>query len=152
MEIIDEKIREKWKNYIWQSLIAGFSIAMILGFFASVVGLVIVGAVGATSFTVFTIPDHKTARTRNVLGGQAIGAIVGLFCSTLIIDPVRGGSGVALAAFLMVTLDAEHPPAAGTALGLSIDPSPEGVIFVLAASGILSFTRFVLSKYLKDLT
>lgn len=152
MEIIDEKVRKKWKNYLWQSAIAGLSIAVILVFFASIVGLVIVAAVGATSFTVFTIPNHKTARTRSVFGGQAIGAIVGLICSAFFLDPIRGGAGVALAALLMVTLNAEHPPAAGTALGLSIDPSPEGALFVLAASGILSLTGFLLSEYLKDLT
>ncbi|KXA93082.1 hypothetical protein AKJ64_01460 [candidate division MSBL1 archaeon SCGC-AAA259E17] len=150
MEIIDEKVRKKWKNYLWQSAIAGLSIAVILVFFASIVGLVIVAAVGATSFTVFTIPNHKTARARSVFGGQAIGAIVGLICSTFFLDPIRGG--VSLAALLMVTLNAEHPPAAGTALGLSIDPSPEGALFVLAASGILSLTGFLLSEYLKDLT
>ncbi|KXB00056.1 hypothetical protein AKJ41_04465 [candidate division MSBL1 archaeon SCGC-AAA259O05] len=152
MEIIDEKVRKKWKNYLWQSAIAGLSIAVILVFFASIVGLVIVAAVGATSFTVFTIPNHKTARARSVFGGQAIGAIVGLICSTFFLDPIRGGAGVSLAALLMVTLNAEHPPAAGTALGLSIDPSLEGALFVPAASGILSLTGFLLSEYLKDLT
>lgn len=152
LEVIKEKIREKWKNYLWQSSIAGLSIALILGLFASMVGLVIVAAVGATSFTVLTIPNHSTARPKNVICGQTIGAIVGLACSTLVLDPIRGGSAVALGTLLMVTINAEHPPAAGTALGLAIKPSPEGAIFVLAASSVLSIMKLALSKYLKDLT
>lgn len=152
MEIIDEKFREKWKNYIWQSLAAGISIALILILFTSAIDLVIIAAVGASAFTVFAIPKHVTAQTKNVIGGQAIGAAVGLICSLLPLISLQGGLAVFLATLLMVTLDTEHPPAAGTALGLAINPSSKGAIFVLSAVIILSLIKMGLSDQLQDLT
>lgn len=152
LKILDEKVEERWKNYVWQSVVAGISIAVILTFFVSVVDLVIVAAVGATSFTVFAIPYHKTARPRNVIGGQAIGVLVGLVFSYVPLVVLQGALAVTFVTLFMVTLDCEHPPAAGTALGLAVSPSFEGGIFVLSAVVVLSGIRLGLSEHLVDLT
>lgn len=164
MQIVDEKIRERWKNYLWQSTAAGLSIILILAFFTPIEDLtaVIVAAAGATAFTVFCIPNHVTATPRNVIGGQAIGTATGLLCSFIPMVPLQGGIAVGIAAGLMVILDAEHPPAAGTALGLAIGPTPvlglevgptiERALFILSAAVIFSLIRRALIDELEDLT
>lgn len=152
MQIVDEKFKEKWKNYIWQSLAAGTSIALVMILFISAIDLVIIAAVGASAFTVFAIPKHVTAQMKNVIGGQALGAAMGLVCSLLPLVSLQGGLAVFLATLLMVTLNTEHPPAAGTALGLAVNPSSKGAIFVLAAVIILSLIKMSLSEQLQDLT
>lgn len=152
MKILDEKVKKNWDNYLWQSLGAGISIFLVLVLFTSTVDLVIKAAVGSTAFTVFALPDHSTARPRSVIGGQTIGALVGLSCSLLPGLYLQGGLAVAMVSFLMVTFDSEHPPAAGTALGLAISPSWEGAVFVLLSSGVLSAVRWALRDSLVDLT
>lgn len=151
MYILDKKIREKWKNYLWQSAAAGFSLALILLVFTPIVNLVIVAAAGATCFTVFAIPNHVTAQTRNIVGGQGLGIVAGLACSLLPHLALQGGLAVGLATLAMVMLNAEHPPAAGTALGLAIQPTPERAIFIISAAVIFALVRLGLSDYLEDL-
>lgn len=51
----------------------------------------------------------------------------------------------------MVITNAEHPPAAGTALGLPITPVLEGGMFILAAAIVLSAIRSDLSPWIQDL-
>lgn len=97
-------------------------------------------------------PSSHNGAKRNVIGGQTIGAGVGLVCSYLPFLSLQGGVAIALASFLMVTLDSEHPPAAGTALGLAIMASWEGAVFVLLASIALSSIRWALLDELEDLT
>ena len=60
---------------------------------------------------------------------------------------------VGISIFLMVALDAEHPPAGGTALGVAITGfSPNMVIAVLTSSIVLSLAHRFSKRFLKDLT
>lgn len=151
MSVVDEKVEKRWKNYLWQSAAAGISI-FVLTLFMPRINLVLVASAGATAFTVFAIPHHLTARTRNVIGGQTIGTLTGLSCSMLPYDPLKGGMAVGIGTLIMVSLNTEHPPAAGTALGLTIAPAPDRTAFILAAAVILALIRLSLSDYLRDLT
>jgi len=151
MRILSKSFEEKWKNYIWQSFGAGLSIILLVAF-KDLIGLVLVAAAGSTAFTVFGIPHNRTAKTRNIIGGSIICGLLGLVCSYF--SPVwfGGGVAVALSSFFMVLVDAEHPPAAGAALGLAYSSTPgTGFIFVLTTSVIFSLIRYFLKPYLKDL-
>jgi len=56
-------------------------------------------------------------------------------------------------AYLMVALDAEHPPAGGTALGVAITGfSPSVMIAVLTSSIVLSLAHRFSKRFLRDLT
>ena len=58
---------------------------------------------------------------------------------------------VGISALLMVITDTEHPPAAGTALGLIIPGySHYAVVFILSGALILSALRFVLRPKIVD--
>jgi membrane protein implicated in regulation of membrane protease activity len=59
---------------------------------------------------------------------------------------------VGLSLFLMSLTNTEHPPAAGTALGIVVQPwSYQIVIFVLVSVISLAIIRRLLSRYLRDL-
>jgi len=135
---------------VWQSAAAGLTLFFILFVFSRVIELVIVAAAGATTFTVFALPHHGTAQPRNVIGGHVIGIAVGFACSFLPLIP-SGSLAVGLSTLLMVPMDAEHPPAAGTALGLVVFPSLGGAAFILAAAIGLSLARLGLASRMRDL-
>lgn len=158
-----EKVREfkaHWKAYVFQSLFATISI-----FFVLVVmdfsKAVIVASIGATTFIIFALPNKLTARPYNVIGGH----IVGILCGTLgawmavhipLDHPGIRAAGdalaVGLAMFIMVVTDTEHPPAAGTALGVAIYGFSWGITGeVIAAAVLLSLIRFFFRKELRDL-
>jgi CBS-domain-containing membrane protein len=59
---------------------------------------------------------------------------------------------VGLSIFLMVALDVEYPPAAGTALGVAITEFSLSVALTILISSIcLSAAHHLLKRYLRDL-
>ncbi|MBS3814965.1 MAG: HPP family protein [Hadesarchaea archaeon] len=154
MRLLDEKIKEKWKNYLWQSVGAGASLILVLILFSDVINLFIVAAAGSTTFIVFALPNQKTARPRNVIGGHAIGVLIGVLCIYISPTYLSGGLAVGISTLLMVSTDSEHPPAAGTALGLStlaIESSISSSLFILAAAVGLSIIRLGLLSRMENL-
>ena len=62
-------------------------------------------------------------------------------------------AAVGIAMFVMVVFDLEHPPAAGTALGIAILGAGEGAILaVLIGSVVLALAHRLLRRWLRDLT
>ncbi|KXA90549.1 hypothetical protein AKJ37_00105 [candidate division MSBL1 archaeon SCGC-AAA259I09] len=149
--LLSKELREKWENYVWQSAAAGISIFLILYIFVDVINLILLAAAGSSAFTVFALPNNRTAKIRNLNGSYIICVIVGLACSVFGNIWTSGGLAVGFAAFLMVITDTEHPPAAGAALYLSAEPTVKGAIFILIASVVFSVLRYLLSPWLKDL-
>lgn len=138
--------------YIIQSLLAAatlFIIILILGRER----MVVASAIGATAFIVFAMPKGVSAQTRNVIGGHIVGlAAGGVFLAVSLPFSLECALAVALAIFLMVALDVEHPPAAGTALAVVINEvSRDAFMAILASALILSQCRYYLRYYLKDL-
>ncbi|MDD3656438.1 MAG: HPP family protein [Atribacterota bacterium] len=79
----------------------------------------------ATAFTIFVMPHNITTSKRNVLGGYIIGMVFGLLF--FIIHPSSGvgqdaiyALAVACSMFTMTIMYLEHPPTAGTALGVVV--------------------------------
>jgi CBS-domain-containing membrane protein len=149
---IKSKFKKLWKYYFLQSLLATivlFVLVLILGRYK----LVVISAMGATSFIVFAMPKAASAQTRNVIGGHLAGlAAGGIFYLTTLPFFVEYSLAVGLAIFLMVALDVEHPPAAGTALAVVINEvSLDVFITIMLSAVILSQCRYYLRNYLKDL-
>ncbi|MHC4552918.1 MAG: HPP family protein [Planctomycetota bacterium] len=155
------EFRSYWKYFLFQSLLAGFSIFLIvlaLGLRQSV----IIASLGATAFVVFALPEKITAHPRNVIGGHAVGLICGKAGFLLLqfipgvgtVEQAAGfGLAVGLAIFVMVILDMEHPPAAGTAFGIVTTGATLPVVFGVMFFAIsLSLIRWLLRNYLRDLT
>ncbi len=150
---ITDKFKKLWIYYILQSLLAAlalFVLVLVLGKDK----MVLISAMGATSFIAFAMPKAVSAQTRNIIGGHLVGLACGtIFYFTPLPYLVEYPCVVGIAIFLMVALDVEHPPAAGTALAVVInEASPiDAFVIIMISALILSQSRYFLRRYLKDL-
>ena len=152
-----EEFRLYWKHYVLQSLFATLAVFIVL-YFLSLQDAVIIASLGATAFIVFAMPDSLMAQPRNVIGGHLVGLFWGFVFSLVphaatIEDLVCYSLAVGLSIFTMVVTDTEHPPAAGTALGVAITGmSPNVLVAVILSIVLLSLMHRFFKPYLRDLT
>ncbi|MFC1957099.1 HPP family protein [Chloroflexota bacterium] len=166
MYLIDKSFKKAPKSYIRQSLLAASVVAIILIFFRTLGGLVIVAALGASTFIVFAMPDSITAEPRRLIGGHAVGLLSGVLCHLVFLSGhlgkltanqdvlfiLAGALSMGLAIFLMTITDTEHPPAATTAIGVIVGGrSYKVALFVLLSALCLALARRLLRPHLKDL-
>ena len=166
MRIIDKSFTRAPKSYIVQSLLAIVALAIILTFVEVMTHAAIVAALGASTFIVFAMPHSITAQPRRLIGGHIVGMLCGFLCyyvfltgpleklfgDTEFILWVAGALSVGLSIFLMTITNTEHPPAAGTALGIvAHEWSAQTIIFVLVFAISLAIVRRLLRRYLRDL-
>ena len=167
------EFRAHWKNYVFQSLLA--TIAVFIIFWAlGVREAVIIASLGATSFVIFALPHSLMAKPRNVIGGHIVGLVCGVV-GAILADFVPDMTGlspgqfaiacnnaghaaayavsVGLAIFIMVVIDTEHAPAAGTALGIAINGFSINIAATVMLFAVLMvLIRRLLRKYMRDLT
>lgn len=164
MRIFDSSFKQSPKSYIVQSLMAMAFLAVILYFVEFLTQAAIVVALGSSTFIIFAMPRSITARPRRLVGGHLVGIIVGAACFYLLLggsSPEEAGQfttiivyafAVGLSLFMMTITGTEHPPAAGTALGLAAYGwSSATVIFIFLCAVGLSVVRRLLRPYLRDL-
>ena len=169
--------RAYWKNYVFQSLLATVSIFLVLTIL-DMDEAVLIASLGATAFVVFALPEKITAQPRNVIGGHFVGLICGFLgvmilhllpVSINIVENAIYALTVGLSIFIMTITDTEHPPAAGTAMGVVLKgfaehPSTGNAVMdlvksmnlqimiqVMVFAVIFSVIRLVLRKHLRDL-
>lgn len=150
---IVDKFKKLWKYYFLQSLLAGIAL-FILVLDLGKERMVAISAMGATAFIVFAMPRDISAQTRNVIGGHLVGLVSGtIFYFVPLPYFIEYPLVVGIAVFVMVALDVEHPPAAGTALAVVINEAYPLDVFVAVMVGavILSQCRYYLRHHLKDL-
>ena len=154
---IRAEFRRLWKNYLYQSCLATAVVFIVL-LLLTVEHAVVIASIGATAFIIFTMPRSITAKPRRVIGGHIVGFLSGSLCaliphSTTISAIAVYALAVGISILLMVTLDVEHPPASGTALGTAITGfSPHVMLAVITSSIVLSLAHHFLKRFLKDLT
>ena len=153
-------------NYVAQAILATLAMMVILLLEDVVLRAAIVVAMASTVFTIFVVPNSVAATPRKVVGGHLMGVAAGSLVAAVIglpaIAPMVEDSRllfdslapltVGLSIALMVVTDAEHPPAAGAALGLVVHGwtlSSVGVILIGAIA--LSVIRMVLRPRLVNL-
>jgi CBS-domain-containing membrane protein len=130
----------------------------IVLYFLSLQHAIIIASIGATAFIVFMMPDNITAQARNVVGGQLVGLFFGFLFSlfpqpALIYSIIVYSVAVGASIFTMVVTDTEHPPAAGTALGVAITGiSLDVFIEVVMSIILLSLIHRFFKPYMRDLT
>ena len=166
IHLVDRNFLQKPKHYILQSLLAVIAVAVILYFVETITHAAIVAALGASSFIVFTMPKTVAAEPRRLIGGHIVGIICGLifyyscytgpaetfFGSNEIIHWLPAAFAVGLSILLMTIFNFEHPPAAGTALGIvTHDWTWETIIFIVVFAISLAIIGTLLKKYLKNL-
>jgi CBS-domain-containing membrane protein len=166
MEIIDKSFIKAPKSYIIQSLLAVLALAIVLYFVEFLTHAAIVAALGASTFIVFAMPHSITARSRALIGGHIIGLVSGTVCYFAFLTGPLGriatqwefttlfvySLAVGLSIFLMSLTNSEHPPAAGTALGIvAHEWSHSIIIFIILAAISLAIIRRLLRGRLRDL-
>jgi CBS-domain-containing membrane protein len=149
-------MRTPWHRYLFQSLLAVASLALIL-FLLRWRHWAIVTALGSTVFVLFVMPHRPVAAPRNTFVGHLIGIVCGLLCAYI---PHRTELGTALvyalavglSIFVMLLTDTEQPPAAGTALAFVIRGYDlTALVGTLLSVLILSVIHLILKPYLRDL-
>ena len=146
------KFKKLWPYYIIQSLLAA-TVLLIIVLLLGKDKMVVASAMGATSFIFFAMPKSVSAQTKNVIGGHVVALVAGgLFYFLPLPYPLEYALVVGCAILLMVALDVEHPPAAGTALAVVINEvTLDAFITILVSAVILSQCRYYLRNRLRDL-
>lgn len=166
IRIIDRAFLKSPRQYIIQSLMAVATVVLILTFVEVLTHAAIVAALGSTVFIVFAMPNTIAAEPRRIIGGHITGIVAGaLFYFIFFTGPLSESFGaigylhwipaalaVGLSLFVMTVFNLEHPPAAGTALGIVVHEwSNTALIFVLVFAVSLAIIKTLLKKHLKDL-
>ena len=151
-----------WKNYVFQSLAAAATVFVLLLLVSIQKKPVIIASVAATTFIVFAMPGYITARAGNIIGGHVIGMLCGFVIPAIplhyLMSPRVSVSllfalAVGVSIFIMVITDTEHPPAAGTALGVAIAGfSVKITVTILVCVTILGAVHYFFRDKLRDLT
>ena len=130
-----------------------------------VVRAAIVVAIASSVFIVFVMPHSRASIPRRVIGGHVVAVIVASGFALLHLTPVGGfaaeshlasdlmaAAAVGLTILIMVSSNTEHPPAAGTVLGLAIEGwALSAVFFVLLGAVMLSVVHAFLRPRLINL-
>lgn len=157
--LFDKNLKPRMKNYLFQCGLAILSLIAILMVQSALFSEAIVVSVASAAFTIFVFPDSIASTPRRVIGGQIVAILAGaiffaiLHTSTLesaaetinLVPSVAAALAVGLSILIMVATNTEHPPAAGVALGIVIDPWQwSAIAFVLIGALALSIIRAVL--------
>ena len=166
LHLIDQSFQRSPKSFIIQSLLAVVILAAILYFVETLTHAAIVAALGSSAFVVFAMPQSVAAQPRRLIGGHVVGILSGTLCYFVFLQGPLGeiitgwefttlfiyALAVGLSIFLMAVTNTEHPPAAGTALGIAAHVwSFQVVLFILLSVIILAVIRAVMKSRLKDL-
>lgn len=164
--IIDRKFKKNTLKYIFQCLLATFTILAVLIFFDVLNEAALITALGASAFIVFTMPTQYSSDPRRLIGGYFVGLVVGFIFYFISISyfgttlfgyhttslVIYSSIAVGFSIFIMAVTNTEHAPTAGIALGLVINRWDYlTIIFIIIAIFWLANIRFILRSYLIDL-
>lgn len=162
----DSQFKTRRFAYLFQALMAGLVIVIALSVMSTVKQTALLAAMGASAFIAFTMPHQARSGARPMIGGYVVGIICGvavsgfsdMLCPSVfelsprVVAALAGGIAVAASTFLMVVTDAEHPPAAGVALGLVLNEWDHWTILVmLGGITTLYAAKRLLRRYMSDL-
>ena len=164
--LFDKNLKPKMKNYLFQCGLAILSLIVILMVQSALFSEAIVVSVASAAFTIFVFPDSIASTPRRVIGGQIVAILAGaMFFAILnipalestaetmtLLPSVAAALAVGLSILIMVATNTEHPPAAGVALGIVIDPWQwSAIAFVLIGALALSVIRVILKPKMINL-
>ena len=175
---LDPETGEKWFwrdpgfakypwQFVFQAILAAVVMLVILAFVQSLSSAAIAAGLASSVVGVFINPSNRTARIRSVVGGHGVALLLGsVFSFILFLGPIEAflsdqrilsnlslAVAVGLAMLMMAITNSEHPPAAGTALGMASREFDLLVFFsIIGAVALLAVMKLVLRHHLRDLT
>ena len=175
---LDPETGEKWVwrdpgfakfpwMFVFQAGLATAVMLAILTFVHSLSSAAIAAGLASSVVGIFIGPSNRTAHVRSVVGGHGVALLFGsIFSFILLFGPVETyltdvdylrnfsyALAVGGAMLLMAITNTEHPPAAGTALGMA-SREFDILIFlsIIGAVIMLGAIKLALRPYLRDLT
>ena len=174
----DPETGEKWvwrdpgfagapSRFVLQAGVAALVMLAILEFVHSLSYAAIAAGLASSVVGIFVNPSNRTARVRAVVGGHGVALALGsVFSVILFLAPaeiflidhvhlrnVAYALAVGLAMLLMAITNTEHPPAAGTALGMASREFDILIFFsIIGAILMLGVIKLAIRPYLRDLT
>ncbi|MQG22270.1 MAG: HPP family protein [SAR202 cluster bacterium] len=165
--ILDQYFHSRWAHYTFQCLLAALSLLVILLVGDTLLQIAIVVGVASSAFTIFVVPNSVAATPRKVIGGHLVAGVIGSIISLTLdlqmfsayesvsaryILDIAAALSVGVGIFFMVVTNTEHPPAAGTSLGLVIHGFEwTSVVFILSSAILLSIIRLILRNRMINL-
>ena len=164
--IIDPKFSGSSRRYLFQAGLATLAMLALLLFVDSLSQAALAAGLGSSVIILFVHPTSPTATSRSLVGGHALALLLGsafallLFASPIEtflddLSPVRNLSlavSVGLLILAMAVTDTEHPPAAGTVLGMATRPwELETAGIIIGAVLLLALIKYFLRSHLRDL-
>ena len=164
--MVDPRLRGQRRVYLYQALIATAVLVVVIWVEDLLSNTAIFAAIASTAFVLFVTPRSLTASPRHVIGGHAMCVVSGLVMSAIIHsslgDDIIGGSSflfataaalaVGLGIILMGLTETEHPPAAGTALGMAlVEIDWELILVLLSSVALMSLVRRLVLPRLRNL-
>ena len=168
---IDQYIHSRWNHYFLQCCLASAFLILLLLIGDTLKTAIVVG-IASSAFTIFVVPNSVAATPRKVIGGHLLAALIGTTIALLLQSPIlieiviekrylldiAAAMSVGIGIFVMVVTNTEHPPAAGTSLGLVIhccQPSVgvdwSSISFILVSALLLSVVRVLLRDRMVNL-
>lgn len=155
------------KRYLWQAALATLVMLLVLLLVDSVADAVLAAGLGSSAVIVFVHPNSRNGALRHLVGGHMLGLAAGavaafvLFHSGWVTLPpdthhwaADVGAAITLGVVILVmsATDTEHPPAAATGLGFSLQ-SLDWTVITLFGSAVLvlAASKILLRPSLRDL-
>lgn len=164
---IDQRVAAHPGRFLIQAALASGAMLVLLLMVDSLSNAAIAAGLASSVAVIFINPSNRTARIRCVVGGHLLalllGSAVSLALGTAGLSGLLEGTPAAriaayallmgLTILLMTMLNAEHPPATGTAIGMAIRPwEPEIFGSILGAVIVLAIIKLLLRTRIRDLT
>jgi CBS-domain-containing membrane protein len=163
-KLLDSRFAANKRHYIFQATMAAVVLGAVLAMADNLSDAAVVTGIASSAFIIFMSPHSQMAHPRRVFGGHLLGAIIGLAMGALLHGLLRqphvtntivdagAAIGVGLGMLAMSVTETEHPPAAGTILGLAMGAKPvETGALVLAMATSLCLARLLLKNRMIDL-
>ena len=153
-------------RFVLQATLAAAVMLVVLAFVHSLSSAAIAAGLASSVVGIFIGPSNRTARIRAVVGGHAVALVLGsIFSAILFLAPVESflsdrrilfdlslATAVGLAMLLMAITNSEHPPAAGTALGMASREFDILIFFsIIGAVILLAVMKLAIRPHLRDL-
>jgi hypothetical protein len=153
-------------RFVLQATLAAAVMLAVLAFVHSLSSAAIAAGLASSVVGIFIGPSNRTARIRAVVGGHAVALVLGsIFSAILFLAPVESflsdrrilfdlslATAVGVAMLLMAITNSEHPPAAGTALGMASREFDILIFFsIIGAVILLAVMKLAIRPHLRDL-
>jgi CBS-domain-containing membrane protein len=104
-------------------------------------------SLASSAFLIYLDPEHGTNRVRTLVLAQLIAAGLGFSAHFLLgAGYAAGGSAMVATIFLMIVLDAVHPPAVSTSLAFAFRAADESNLVIFAMALAITATLVAMQR------